>query len=62
MPYCSLCVVRVQGVGTGLSQSQTGPLAGEWRLSEALFWFRKTASELSFWGGVGNAASIPQTH
>ena len=34
-----------------------GPLAvRELSLSEALFWFRKTTSELSFWGGVGNAA------
>ena len=42
--------------GTGSSQSQ-GPLAvRELSLSEALFWFRKTTSELSFWGGVGNAA------
>ena len=24
MPYCSLCVVRIQGVGTGLSRSQRG--------------------------------------
>ena len=49
---CRAC----SGCWDWLEPVPNGPLAGEWRLSEALFWFRKTASELSFWGGVGNAA------
>ena len=47
---CSGCWDWLEPVPTGL-------LAVSVALSEALFWFRKTHSELSFWGGVGNAAS-----
>ena len=58
MPYCSLCVVRVQGVGTGLSRSQRGPLAECVCFEQN----QKRARKRRCWnvvlGGVRNAAEF----
>ena len=52
MPYCSLCVVRVQGVGTGLSRSQRAIAECVSNQAEP----KKGPNAMSFLGGVRNAA------